>query len=89
MAQIINFDFKKARTEKNESYKSKLIRIRDEIENYLVSSSLDEKDELAVALASGRFAIMKLTQLSGKEETKDFVNECIATSLRDINKNYN
>ena len=27
MAQIINFDFEKARTEKDESYKSKLIRI--------------------------------------------------------------
>jgi hypothetical protein len=89
MAEIINFDFEKSRTEKNESYKSKLIRIRDEIEDYLVSSSLDEKDELAVALASGRFAIMKLTQLSGKEETKEFVNECIATSLRDVNKSYN
>ncbi|MDA0764904.1 MAG: hypothetical protein O3A39_10755 [Proteobacteria bacterium] len=89
MAEIINFDFEKSRTKKNESYKSKLIRIRDEIEDYLVSSSLDEKDELAVALASGRFAIMKLTQLSGKEETKEFVNECIATSLRDINKSYN
>jgi hypothetical protein len=89
MAEIINFDFEKSRTKKNESYKSKLIRIRDEIEDYLVSSSLDEKDELAVALASGRFAIMKLTQLSGKEETKEFVNECIATSLRDVNKSYN
>ena len=89
MAEIINFDFEKSRTEKNESYKSKLIRIRDEIEDYLVSSSLNEKDELAVALASGRFAIMKLTQLSGKEETKEFVNECIATSLRDVNKSYN
>ena len=89
MAEIINFDFEKSRTKKNESYKSKLIRIRDEIEDYLVSSSLDEKDELAVSLASGRFAIMKLTQLSGKEETKEFVNECIATSLRDVNKSYN
>ena len=83
MAQIINFDFEKARIEKKESYKSKLIRIRDEIEEYLLASGLYEDDELAVALASGRFAIMKLTQITGENETIDFVNDCINTTLKD------
>ena len=78
MGQIVKVDFVE---NKEEIYKKKLIRIRDEIEEYLLSSSIIENDELAVALASGRYAIMKLTQITGEKETKDFVNDCISTTL--------
>jgi len=44
--------------------------------------SRNENDELAIALAAGRFATMKLTQLTGENETKKFVNECIITTLK-------
>ena len=39
-------------------------------------------NELAIALAAGRFAAMKLTKLTGEIETKKFVNECIITTLK-------
>jgi hypothetical protein len=44
--------------------------------------SRNENDEIAIALAAGRFATMKLTQLTGETETKKFVNECIITTLK-------
>ena len=53
-----------------------------EIEDYLNLVSRNENDELAIALAAGRFATMKLTQLTGENETKTFVNECIITTLK-------
>ena len=40
-----------------------------------------EKDELAIALAAGRFASMKLARLTGEESTKKFLNKCIKTTL--------
>tara|TARA_B100001063_G_C16233448_1_gene297424 strand:+ start:195 stop:461 length:267 start_codon:yes stop_codon:yes gene_type:complete len=62
-------------------YEEKLIKIRDEIEDYLCQVSINVSDELAVALAAGRYATMKLAQLTGETETKKFVNDCIKTTL--------
>ena len=63
-------------------YEKKLIRIRDEIEDYLNKASTIEEDDLAIALAAGRYASMKLTKLTGEESTKKFFNECIKTTLK-------
>ena len=82
MGQLIKIDFNNLDNKKDIIYKDKLIRIRDEIENYLNLAVKNEKDELAVALAAGRFATMKLTQLTGENETRNFVNECIHTTLK-------
>ena len=81
MGQIIKLDFS-SYNKKEGLYEKKLIRIRDEIEDYLRNVSNIEKDELAVALAAGRYASMKLAQLTGKESTKKFFNECIKTTLQ-------
>ena len=81
MGQIIKLNFS-SYNKKEDLYEKKLIRIRDEIEDYLRNVSNAEKDELAVALAAGRYASMKLAQLTGKESTKKFFNECIKTTLR-------
>ena len=85
MGQLIKIDFKSLDNKKDTMYKHKLIRIRDEIEDYLNLACTKEDDELAISLAAGRFATMKLTQLTGENETKSFVNECIKTTLK-INK---
>ena len=82
MGQLIKIDFNSLDNKKDTMYKFKLIRIRDEIEDYLNLACTKEDDELAIALAAGRFAIMKLTQLTGENETKKFVNECIQTTLK-------
>ena len=63
-------------------YEKKIIRIRDEIEDYLRNFSKAESDELAIALAAGRYASMKLAQLTDEESTKKFINECIKTTLK-------
>ena len=81
MGQIIKLNFS-SYNKKEDLYEKKLIRIRDEIEDYLRNVSNAEKDELAVALAAGRYASMKLAELTGKESTKKFFNECIKTTLR-------
>ena len=85
MGQLIKIDFKSLDNKKKIMYKDKLIRIRDEIEDYLNLACTKEDDELVIALAAGRFATMKLTQLTGEDETKNFVNECIQTTL-EVNK---
>ena len=82
MGKLIKIDFKKLHNKKDTNYRNKLVRIRDEIEDYLNLVSRNENDELAIALAAGRFATMKLTQLTGEIETKKFVNECIITTLK-------
>ena len=89
MAQITKFDFSKTKYDKNDIYMKKLVRIRDEIENYLMSSSVDEDDEVAVALAAGRFATMQLTRLTGEDETRSFVNDCIETTIKNKNEYFN
>ena len=82
MGKLIKIDFKKLENKKDTNYRNKLVRIRDEIEDYLNLVTRNEDDELAIALAAGRFATMKLTQLTGEIETKKFVNECIITTLK-------
>jgi hypothetical protein len=82
MGKLIKIDFKKLHNKKDTNYRNKLVRIRDEIEDYLNLVTRNEDDELAIALAAGRFATMKLTQLTGEIETKKFVNECIITTLK-------
>ena len=82
MGKIIKVDFDNNKNHQEDFYKQKLIRIRDEIEDYLYLACKNENDELAIALAAGRFATMKLTELTGANETKDFINECIKTTLK-------
>jgi len=82
MGQLIKIDFNNLHNKKDTNYRNKLVRIRDEIEDYLNLVSTNANDELAIALAAGRFATMKLTQLTGETETKKFVNECIITTLK-------
>ena len=82
MGQVIKLNFSSANEKDDLLYKKKLIRIRDEIEYYLKGVSITEKDELAIALAAGRYASMKLAQLTGEISTKQFFNECINTTLK-------
>ena len=82
MGQVIKLDFSSSNNEEDLFYEKKLVRIRDEIEHYLRNVSDAERDELAIALAAGRYASMKLAQLTGEESTKKFVNECIKTTLK-------
>ena len=86
MGQVVKLNFPSINKNENtvyehKDYEDKLIRIRDEIEDYLCQISINESDELAVALAAGRYGIMKLVQLTGKKETKGFVDDCIKTTL--------
>ena len=82
MGKVIRIDFSQSNKEENLLYEKKLIRIRDEIEDYLTNVSTSERDELATALAAGRYASMKLAQLTGEESTRKFLNECINTTLK-------
>ena len=82
MGQIIKLDFSSYNTNQEDFYEKKLIRIRDEIEDYLNQASTIEEDDLAIALAAGRYASMKLTKLTGQESTKKFFRECIKTTLK-------
>ena len=86
MGQVVKLNFPNINRNENTVYKhkdyeEKLIRIRDEIEDYLCHISINESDELAVALAAGRYATMKLAQLTGEKNTKSFVDDCIKTTL--------
>ena len=83
MGEVIRLNFSSSKKEEDLLYERKLIRIRDEIEDYLRNVSNSERDELAIALAAGRYASMKLAQLTGKESTIKFMNECIQTTLKD------
>ena len=74
MGQVIRLKFSYSSNEEDSIYEKKLIRIRDEIEAYLSRVSTVEKDELAIALAAGRFASMKLARLTGEQSTKNFFN---------------
>ena len=82
MGRVIRVNFSTFKKNEEIKYEKKLIRIRDEIESYLELSCLYEQDSLAVALAAGRFASMKLAQLTGEDETKSFLNDCINTTLK-------
>ena len=86
MGQVVKLKFLNKNENENvdyeyKVYEEKLIRIRDNIENYLCQFSANENDELAVALAAGRYAAMKLAQLTGEVDTKDFFQDCIKTTL--------
>ena len=86
MGQVVKLNFPSINKNENtvyerKNYEDKLIRIRDEIEDYLCQISINESDELAVALAAGRYATMKLAQLTGEKNTKSFVDDCIKTTL--------
>ena len=82
MGQVIRLDFSSPNKKEASLYEKKLIRIRDDIEYYLKNVSITENDELAIALAAGRYASMKLAQLTGEISTKQFFNECIKTTLK-------
>ena len=87
MGQVISVNFSKFKKNEKIKYEKKLIRIRDEIEKYLELASIYEEDPLAVALAAGRYASMKLAQLTGEDETKSFFNDCINTTLKNKGSN--
>ena len=82
MGQLIKLDFSSYNTNQKDLYEKKLIRIRDEIEDYLNQASTIEEDDLAIALAAGRYASMKLAKLTDEKSTKKFFNECIKTTLK-------
>ena len=82
MGQIIKLEFSSFNTNHKDFYEKKLIRIRDEIEDYLNNATKIEDDDLAIALAAGRYASMKLAKLTGEESTKKFFDECIKTTLK-------
>ena len=82
MGQIIKLDFSSYNANHEDLYEQKLVRIRDEIEDFLDEASTIEGDDLAIALAAGRYSSMKLTKLTGEESTKKFFNKCIKTSLK-------
>ena len=82
MGQIIKLEFSSYNANQEDLYEKKLIRIRDEIEDYLNQASTIEEDDLAIALAAGRYASMKLAKLTDEESTKKFFNECIKTTLK-------
>ena len=81
MGQVIRLNFSSSIKDEFSICEKKLVRIRDEIEEYLSTVSNAEDNELAIALAAGRYASMKLAQLTGEESTKKFFNECIKTTL--------
>ena len=85
MGQVIKLNFSSSIKKENFLYKKKLIRVRDEIEDYLRNASTAENDELAIALAAGRYASMKLAQLTDEESTKKFFDNCIETTLKNRN----
>ena len=82
MGQVIRLDFSSPNESEDLLYEKKLIRIRDYIEYYLTDVSITENDELAIALAAGRYASMKLAQLTGETSAKQFFNECINTTIK-------
>ena len=82
MGQVIKLNFSSYNINQKDFYEKKLIRIRDEIEDYLNKATKIEEDDLAIALAAGRYASMKLAKLTGEESTKKFFNECIKTTLK-------
>ena len=82
MGQIIKLDFSSYNINQKDFYEKKLIRIRDEIEDYLNRASKIEEDDLAIALAAGRYASMKIANLTGEKSAKKFFNECIKTTLK-------
>ena len=83
MANVINLiDHIKNKYDEQLITKIKLCRIRDDIEEKLNNYSLNENNELAVSLSSGRYSAMKLTKLIGKDETIQFFKDCIETASK-------
>ena len=73
MANVINLnDHIKNKYDEQLITKIKLCKIRDEIEKELNNYCIMEDNDLAVSLASGRYASMKLTKLIGKKDTIQF-----------------
>ncbi len=83
MENVINLtDHIKNKYDENSIKRIKLCRIRDDIEKKLNNYSINENNELAVCLSSGRYSAMKLTKLIGKEETIQFFKDCIKTASK-------
>ena len=97
MNNIVSFeDYKllnKSKNSKNLNLTSDEVitieKIRDGIENLLNTASAVNRDPLAIALAAGRFASMRLYQMQGRAETMAFFDNCIQTVeiAEDISKN--
>ena len=83
MVNIINLrDHIKDKYDEQLITKIKLCRIRDDIEEKLNNYSINENNELAVSLSSGRYSAMKLTKLLGKKDTIQFFKDCIETASK-------
>ena len=97
MNNIVSFeDYKllnKSKNNKNLNLTSDEVitieKIRDGIENLLNTASAVNRDPLAIALAAGRYASMRLYQMQGRAETMAFFDNCIQTVeiAEDISKN--
>ena len=97
MSNIVSFeDYKflnKTKNSKNLNLTSDEVitieKIRDGIENLLNTASAVNRDPLAIALAAGRYASMRLYQIQGRAETMAFFDNCIQTVeiAEDISKN--
>ena len=59
-----------------------MVEIRDEIEKFLTSYAIEERDLWAVSLAAGRFASINLEKLDGEKETLNFFKNCIDTQKK-------
>ncbi len=83
MANVINLnDHIKDKYDEQTITKIELCRIRDDIEEKLNQYSINEENELAVSLSSGRYSAMKLTKILGKEDTIQFFKDCIETASK-------
>ena len=97
MNNIVSFeDYKlsnKSKSSKNLNLTSDEVitieKIRDGIENLLNTASAVNRDPLAIVLAAGRYASMRLYQIQGRAETMAFFDNCIQTVeiAEDISKN--
>ena len=77
-------DYKKEMNYYDKKYSLKLCRIRDMIENELTKKTIEENDPLAISLAAGRYAAMKLEKIIGQEDAMKFFKDCIKTSKNNI-----
>ena len=58
----------------------KVEQIRDSIETTLEKVAISEDMPLTVAMASGRYAAMRMFQLQGRAETMAFMDQCVVTA---------
>ena len=88
MGEIIQFNKHRANPkvattdvkELSKKNKRKVEQIRDSIEMALEKVATSENMPLTVAMASGRYAAMRMFQLQGRAETMAFMDQCVVTA---------